>query len=104
MEQITDFIEKRYVKDISLEDTADYIGLNPSYVSRLIKKETGQTYSQLLTNVRLRHAKKMLVETDIKIEEISLIVGYRSTNYFNRIFKVNLGCTPNEFRRKYRNK
>lgn len=102
MEQIFGFIEKMYVKDISLEDTAEYIGLNPSYVSRLIKKETGQTYSQFLTNVRLRHAKEMLSGTDLKIEEISLLIGYSSTNYFNRIFKENLGCTPGEYRKNFK--
>lgn len=93
-----DFLHENYSLDISLESTADAIGINPFYLSHLFKQETGCSFIKYLTNVRLEEAVKLL-SSDLSIAEISTQVGYLSPNYFCRIFKANTGMTITEYRK-----
>lgn len=84
---------------LGIKHVAEYIHLNPSYVSVLFKEETGQTFSDYLTGQRLRLAKKLLAETDLKIYEIAESVGFSSSKYFVKVFRNESGMTPKQFRK-----
>ena len=89
-------IAKQYIKDhfteeISLTDVANEVGLTPSYLSNLLKKDTGKSYSEYLINLRIEKAKNLIKTTAYKMYEISEMVGYPNTFYFTRLFKRETG-------------
>ena len=63
--QTKEFIENNYMKNITIKNAADHVFLSPSYLSSVLKKETGQTYIELLTNCRIEHAKHLLKTTEL---------------------------------------
>ena len=98
-------IAKQYIKDhfteeISLTDVANEVGLTPSYLSNLLKKDTGKSYSEYLINLRIEKAKNLIKTTAYKMYEISEMVGYPNTFYFTRLFKRETGLTPGEFKKQ----
>ena len=92
------YIDDNYMKDISLSDVAEVIHLNPFYFSRHFKEEVGINFSDYLTKVRIREAKRLLLETDMNVTEIALAVGYRDSNYFSRVFRRAEEVPPRVFR------
>jgi two-component system response regulator YesN len=91
------YMGANYSKDISLEDVASAVFVSPVYFSRFFKQQTGETFVEYLTNLRLAQAVKLLQERKYKMYEISEKVGYRSSKYFNRQFKETFGYTPKEY-------
>lgn len=96
------FIQKRYAEEISLQDVAEAVSMNPSYLSHLLKKKTGMNYTEYLIHLRIRKARELMRNTDDKVYEISEQVGYPNTFYFTRLFKRETGCSPSEYRRRVR--
>ena len=70
------------------------------YFNRLIKKNTGMTYSEYLQNIRLSEAQKLLLHTEMSISDIAEHVGYHNKGYFYKIFTQKYGMTPAEYRKK----
>lgn len=95
---VVEFINKNYEKQIGLNDAAEYINRNSSYISRLLKKELSMGFSQLLTERRLEAAKDLLIHTTMKISDISEKIGYTSTKYFNQVFYNNFQMNPTDYR------
>ena len=95
---IMEIIESEYMHDISLEYIAEKVYLTPSYLSYLIKKQTGQSLIQQLTLFRLEKAKQLLKQTNMKIVAIAQAVGYSNSSYFCITFKNYLGTTPAKYR------
>ncbi|TCZ76115.1 response regulator [Paenibacillus albiflavus] len=98
------YIEEHISTDISLNALADYVDLNPSYLSRLYKQITGIGLSQYVNDYRNLIAKDMLLNTTMKVNEIAIALGYNSALAFIRFFKKKNETTPQEFRmaRSYR--
>lgn len=96
------YIENNYMREISLGDVARHVSLNPSYLSSIFKQKTGSTYSSYLTQVRMEHAKELLLNTNMKVYDIGKRVGYPDSKYFYRIFRQHAGATPGYFRDEYR--
>ena len=99
-QKIMHAIDENYMNDIHLTDIADQFFLTANYLSTLIKKETGYTFSELLIQKRITLAKKKLAETDQPIQEIIEDVGYKDYSCFIRLFKKHVGCTPAAYRRR----
>ncbi len=98
-EKIVQLIETNYWNTHwGLEDVAAALDLSPSYVSRLFSKEENRSFRQALTNIRLNKAKKLLIETECSIGEISSLVGFEYPQYFSRKFKEIVGMTPKQYR------
>lgn len=97
IQQILKYIEENYSKDIGLTELAEQVGLNPTYLCILFKKEVGTSYVRYLTEFRIRKAKKLLRDGH-KVSEVSEMVGYNSYRYFSDIFKRYVGLSPNEYR------
>lgn len=94
----------QYVNDhlrqqISLKDVANEIHLNPSYFSVLFKEQTRLTFSEYVTRKRIQIAKKLLLTTNLSIEEIAQEAGYQTTKYFIKLFKEYEGITPSKYRK-----
>ncbi len=93
-------IENDYMNDISLEYISEKLYISPSHLSRLFKKETGKNFIDFLKEYRLKKACELLKNTNIRITEISKMVGYDSTSYFTTIFHKFYNITPAQFREK----
>lgn len=85
----------------SLAFIADKIFLHPNYMCRLVKDLFGKTFSELLNEIKMDMATDMLENSDAPIESISADLGYKSANYFYRVFKERLGVTPGQYREQY---
>lgn len=93
------YIEEHLEEDISRERLADYVFLNPAYLSRLFRKETGQSITDYTTERRIVRAKGELENSNIRISDIAVSVGYSNFSHFSKLFKKATGLTPQEYRR-----
>lgn len=91
------YIDKHFNKDISLKEISQEVSISPQYFSRIFKEELGVTFIDYLTQVRIKHAKKMLKEKNKSIKEICFEIGYNDPNYFSRLFKKIEGVSPTEY-------
>jgi YesN/AraC family two-component response regulator len=92
------YIDDNYMNKITLDDVANYVYLNSSYLSQLFKKEMSVPFSDYIEEVRIKHAKLLLKETDYSMNQVAEAVGFSSQNYFTRIFKKSTGLTPIKYR------
>lgn len=95
---ILEYVDQNYPLQIGLNNVAELIGRNPSYISRILKKELNKGFAQLLTERRLTAAKELLSNTSLKIADISSKVGYTSPKYFHQVFINNMNMTPSDYR------
>ena len=102
IDHIYSYILDHYDEDISLSEVASDINMTGSAFSHFIKKRTGKTFSQLINDLRIKYACKLLSETDLNISEICFKTGYRNLSYFNRQFRSINNCSPLEFRKIYK--
>lgn len=99
--EVKTYLEENYHQEISLNDLADIVSLNASYLSALFKKETGMTYTEYVMFCRLEKAKELLADTGKSIAEIADAVGYHDTRHFSKLFTRNIGLKPSEYRKLY---
>lgn len=95
------YIEEHYMESVSLEDLGSYLGFNPSYFSSLFKKETGTSFLEYLVKIRMEKAKELLKDSDLRIQDICLMVGYNDLRHFRKLFTQTTGLSPKEFRRLF---
>lgn len=85
--------------ELSLQSVADSLYLSPQYLSRLFRRETGDTFGAYLTRKRINEAMRLLQNPSLKMYEIAQKTGYTSQHYFSSAFKKALGISPAEYRR-----
>ncbi|MGY3704127.1 AraC family transcriptional regulator [Vagococcus martis] len=88
------YIENHFQEVITLEDVAKYVGFSPYYFSRFFKKNTGQNFSQFLTEYRLNQAKYILSHENIPMIEVAERSGFNSVKTFHHVFKEHVGLSP----------
>ncbi len=98
------FINNNFERDISLGDIARFIFLSPSYFTRAFKEEVGISPISYLLKIRVDRAKELLRETDLKISDIALSIGFSNQQRFNEIFKKYAGVTPLHYRKQINEK
>jgi len=96
--RIRQFIQERLSEDVSLQAIADEVYMHPTHVSKLFKKETGETISDYLLRLRMEKAVHLLKDSRYKVYEISARIGYKNPTYFIKVFKERFGVTPQDFR------
>src|SRR5690606_18155412 len=94
------YMNRNYKRELSLEEVAEQVRLNPYYFSKVFKQQTGETFIDHITRIRIEHAKRWMSQKDISLKEICYLVGYNDPNYFSRVFKKVTGITPSEYRAK----
>lgn len=95
------FCEQHYSEPLTLEEVAEEFHLAKSYFCTLFHKETGTAFWEYLTQVRIKNAKRLLEQTEMKANAISAAVGYQNASHFNRIFSEMCGVAPMEYRRRF---
>lgn len=98
---ITKYLQNHLQEDVSLNVLAQEFHLNTQYISQLFKSEIGVGFLTYLTNIRIEHAKKLLLSTDDAISDISDQCGYNDYRVFTKVFKKKEGITPSQFRRDF---
>ena len=98
---ITRYLQDHLSEEISLNVLSDEFHLNAQYISQLFKNEIGVNFLSYLTNIRMEHAKKLLISTDLSIGEISEQSGYGDYRVFTKAFKKITGSTPSQYRREF---
>ncbi|TBL81126.1 response regulator transcription factor [Paenibacillus thalictri] len=96
--EAVEFIEAHYMDEITLELISDRVHISSAYFSRLFQKETGYTFTDYVTSIRINRAKAYLLQTKLPVYDIAERVGYRNSKYFLKLFKETVGYTPTEFR------
>ena len=97
--QAISYIQQHYREEISVPQIADVVGLNPVYLSRLFKLDTGKTLSEYLNCYRTECSLALLADTADTIQSISQKVGYSDVRSYIRFFKKYYDMTPSEYRR-----
>jgi two-component system response regulator YesN len=101
---ILQFVNDNYINDISIQLIAARFSINPSYLSQLFKKETGETFTDYITRLRMHYAADMLKNTNQSVNDISEKSGYNDYFYFTRVFKKVKGMTPTRYRESFQEK
>lgn len=96
---VKQFIELNVGKDLSCEEIANQVFLNPIYLNRIFKKETGVSLSEYIQQRRLKIAKDLLSNTNMPVSTIAAHVGYTNFSHFSRMFRKHTNMSPMDFRR-----
>ncbi len=94
---VLQYIEKNY-RTCSLTEAADEFGLNPNYLSNVLKEHTGLSFNELVQSEKLSTAERLLLTSDMSVADIANFVGYQNMSFFYKIFKRKNNCMPKEFR------
>jgi two-component system response regulator YesN len=92
------YVEACCTQPLSLERVAEQVHLNPSYLSTIFKKQTGQNFSDYLISCRINEAKRLLRESNLKIAQISFAVGYTDNKHFSKVFTKSVGIKASAYR------
>ncbi|MGB8455646.1 MAG: helix-turn-helix domain-containing protein [Anaerocolumna sp.] len=99
LENIHQYLEENYSKDISLDTVAEVVNLSTSYLSFIFKEISGKNFVDYVNEFRIEQAKILLGETSLNISQIAEKVGYNSSNSFSKVFKKYVGISPGQFRK-----
>lgn len=98
------YVKENYQSGLTLPVVASQVGFSPDYFSRIFKEETGINFSAYLTGYRLQKAMELLKDTNMKVYEVSIAVGYSNMSYFSTVFKKEYGINPFDFKNSTRQK
>lgn len=96
--QIGTFIEQHFAEELSLQGMSERFYLSREYISRRFKQQYGVNLSEYVLTIRMNEAKRLLETSRQRIYEVAQAVGFSDDKYFRKVFKKQVGVTPNEFR------
>lgn len=97
-EKIVQYINKHYSENITLESMGRYMNFHPKYFSRIFKEKMSVTPMKFLKQIRIEHAKLLLLNSELSIENIMYECGFSNKSLFSKDFKTTTGYTPSEYR------
>lgn len=103
MERLTNvisYVKQHFRENISLQDTASHLALNPSYFTRFFKKYMNMTFMEYVNTIRLRYSYEDIISTDLPIQTILERNGFTNYKLFMRLFRQTYGCTPSQKRKE----
>ena len=98
---VLQYIQHNY-QNITLSTLAEFFHYSEPHLCSLIKQNTGQTFTSLIKNLRMKDAVSYLINTDLKISEIAEQVGYNSADHFSRVFHQTHKCSPADYRKSHK--
>ncbi len=96
---IVRYLGEHYAENVTLASLAEVTHFHTGYLSRYIKQKTGQNFLSILTGIRISHAAKLLLETELKNYEVAERVGIADERYFGQVFKKAYGVTPSQYKK-----
>lgn len=102
IQKVDAFMQQNYQRRIPLEEAAALVSMTPVAFSRFFKQRSGKNYSDYLTDIRIGHTTRLLVDSNLSVAEICYACGFNNISNFNRIFKAKKHCSPREFREMYK--
>ena len=100
VEMAKNMAKRNYSEPLILKNIAKSVYVNEKYLGRLFKKQTGKSFHEYLTDIRLSNATQLLHTTNKSITEIAMQTGFNSVSYFNKNFIRRKKITPTEYRKK----
>ncbi|MBQ8536159.1 MAG: response regulator [Clostridia bacterium] len=92
------YMQEHYAQRLSLGDVADNVYVSQWHLSKLINRHTGQSFLDLLSNIRIDKAKQLLADPSMRVHEVAEQVGFSDVAHFSKTFKRITGKTPGEYR------
>lgn len=96
---IIQYLNENLNSNITLDELAQKVGYSQSYISKIFRKETNLSITSYLIHLRIEHAKELLADDFLSIQDIAEQTGFSSLQYFSKLFKSKTGYTPSEFRK-----
>ena len=103
-ERAAEFLEKNYSHPITMEETANAVRVSEKHLCRLFRQAYGMPPQKYLLQVRMKHAEKLLANTELRVKEIAASVGYSSPLTFSEMFARHSGSSPTQWRQTVREK
>lgn len=96
---------RRYVlnnieSNLSLQDTAEHVGVSAGYLSTIFKREYNQSFVDFVNATKIEHACRLLQEKDLMVMEIAYRLGYENAYYFSKVFRKYMGMSPTDYQRR----
>ena len=101
-EQCKEYIRKYYHQKIYISDIAKALGISESHLSRIFKKETGESIQEYSMHMRIERAENLLKYSEASLTEISEYLCFSSQSHFGKVFKVHKNMTPKQYRDHYK--
>lgn len=101
MDDILQYIDHNYNKNLKLGTIAELFGYNSSYLGKVFHKSTGKSFNAYIDEVRISNSKLLLLNEEHKVYEIAQMVGYSNVDYFHKKFKKYVGMSPAEYRKQF---
>ncbi len=98
VKQFFHLLEENHLKNLSLSNYAEMIGVTPNHLTQTVKTLTGKTSSQIIKAKQLLEIKRLLVHTNLTVSEIANLLNFEDQSYFTKFFKRETGITPLQFR------
>ncbi len=98
--QALEYMQRHCNEGVSRDQVAEAVGVSPSHFSRLLHRQTGRTFTDLLAQLRVQRAAELLVRTDWSLARIALETGFSDQSYFTKVFRRQQGMTPGHYRRR----
>ena len=94
-----DYISKNYTKEIGVQSIADHLHITENHLIKLFRRELGQTPNRYILELRLIHARYLLLNGDESVQKIAYLSGFNTPSYFTKRFYARFGVLPNELRK-----
>ncbi len=99
MDKVRRYVTRHIEDELTREEIANHVFLNPDYMTRIVKKATGLPVSEYIQRERMELAKELLVKTEMPISHIAMQVGYQHFSQFSKIFRKHMNMSPVDYRR-----
>ena len=103
VEYLKEYVETHYHQRVTLNDIARDLYISRPYLSALVKKELGESFSDYLIGYRMYRASSLLLNTALSVSEIGALVGYPDHAHFSKLFYKRIGSSPARYRKQYKN-
>ena len=92
------YLEMNYAHKITLSEVAEKTYVSQWHLSKLLNRHLGQNFSEILNNIRIKEARKLLLDSSLRIGDVAEKVGFLDMAHFSRVFKKSIGISANEYR------
>jgi len=100
--EVSRIVKRDIYQDISRNEIAEIMHMNPDYLDRVFKKETGLSMKKFIVREKINIAKKLLEETELPVTILAVKLGYKNMSHFSNVFKMHTNFNPMDYRKDYK--